>query len=296
MLFRSQLWASFQNAACCITKLYRDRTQPNVSSWIPFQNAASNLTTLYKDCIESQRLFAKLGYQVGRQRRSRELRKLLKKHQVQSKSSCSQRAGDINQFNDVVSGSSQSAASNMDRRNYSAVASILAVNQLKLDCDEMNAHPNEAKNLSSHQYPIQQQHQSFQSNNGQQQQPYDPQRQHHSIISESLNSHHNQQQQQQQSLTALLGNNEEDLVAFQQALVQPISVRSVKMGHNNRRPSVNSVQSAYTNNRSIESNNVEEDRLLELNKFLSEEYHRHVGSRKRSCTSIGGGVIKRARE
>lgn len=279
-----QLWASFQNAACCITKLYRDRAQPNVSPWIPFQNAASNLTTLYKDCVESQRRFAKIGYQVGRRKRFKEFKKLLERNHLQARSN----DGDATTTNDVISESSQAASSNLleqqQRRN--TVSSILAVNRLNLDCDETTSHQVEDRKSFNQQLVVQQ---SFQQISDQHHH-HDHAQPHYNITgSNNQNSHHNNQQQQQNpTVPALLGNNEEDLVTFQQALVQPVAVKSVKMGHNNRRPSMN--------NRSIETTKSEEDRLLELNQFLSEEYHRHVGSRKRSCASIGGNVIKRPRE
>lgn len=298
-----QLWASFQTAACCITKLYRDRTQPNVSPWVPFQNAASNLTTLYKDCIESQKRFARIGYQVGRRRRSRELKKLLKKHESQSRTSCS---GDKNLPNNALLDSSQSASIELGRQcqQPSAVTSILAVNQLNLGCDEiMNTQhtrsPINSSSVPRHisgQATEQQQHQQqhVDVNSPCPQQPNDI-----NLSSNNNNSisHHNNQQHP--SLTAFLGNNDEDLVAFQQALVHPVTKgRSVKMGQNNRRPSINSstAQANHLVIRSTETSNKEEDRLLELNQFLSEEYYRHVGSRKRSCASIGGNMIKRSRE
>jgi len=304
-----ELWASFQDAACCITKLYKDRTQPNVSPWIPFQHAASNLTTLYKNCIESQRRFAKIGYQVGRRKRLKEFKKLLKRHHLQTKSNNGQSDGDTNAINDISSESSQFASTNLlqplQRRN--TVSSILAVNKLNLDCEEMSSHQMEEKNKPEQEYHHSQQ---FHIINEQHQQHTTgfiaPQ--HNNIIHNSnntdscintLNSYHNNQNTSQNPIMpSLIANNEEDLVTFQQALVQPAAIKSVKLGHNTRRPSMNTTVPAgfMTNRSSIDVTKSEEDRLLELNQFLSEEYHRHVGSRKRSCASIGGNVIKRARE
>lgn len=77
-----QLWLSFQNAACCITQLYHERSQTNIPPWVPFQNAASNLTSLYRDCLESQKRFAKIGYQIGRRKRMRDFNKSIKKRKL----------------------------------------------------------------------------------------------------------------------------------------------------------------------------------------------------------------------
>lgn len=288
-LRNQQLWASFQNAACCITKLYKDRTQPNVSHWIPFQNAASNLTTLYKDCIESQRRFAKIGYQVGRRRKLREFKKLLKKHKTQAKQNQSlqqQQQQQPQQQSPYIAGNighnfSASTATTLIDSSFGAqetsgqqqqqqnVASILAVNQLNIDCDDSPSDSMQTQSLFV---------------------PENNHRQHN----------HNQQQQQQQqnpssnTQTSIISNNEEDLVTFQQALVQPAVIsRSTKSGAN-RRPCLNA--SGYLTGRTIDPSKSEEDRLLELNQFLSEEYHRHVGSRKRSCSSNGGNLIKRIRD
>ena len=247
-LRNQQLWASFQNAACCLTKLYKDRAQPNLSPWVPFQNAASNLTTLYKDCIESQRRFAKIGYQVGRRRRMRDLKKWLKKNKVQLKPQSNNNNTDLSESTTTGRLHVEDQTSGQQYQN-NAVTSILAVNQLNLDCDEP-------------------------SSNSMQTQP--------STLSQAS---------QQQTNLHTLGNNEDDLVTFQQALVHPATNGNGLKSNQNRRPCLNS--SGYLNSRSLDQARSEEDRLLELNQFLSEEYNRHVGSRKRSCSSIGGNVIKR---
>lgn len=278
-LRNQQLWASFQNAACCITKLYKDRSQPTVSLWNPFQNAASNLTTLYKDCIESQRRFAKIGYQVGRRKRLRDLKKLLKKHQTQTRQHQSHYGAANNgdrHFSDMLTASDDSthgaqATSGQQQNN---VASILAVNQLNLDCDDSPSHSMQTQPFIDHQLVSD-------GHRQQQQQNYHP------------NQNYSPQQQPSNTTQTLSSNNEEDLVTFQQALVQPATVRSMKSGHN-KRPYLNST--GYLNSRPVDPSESEEDRLLELNQFLSEEYNRHVGSRKRSCPSGGGNAIKRARE
>ncbi len=44
-----------------------------MSLWLPFQNAASSVTSLYKECIESQKRFSEFGFQIGQQRRNKEL-------------------------------------------------------------------------------------------------------------------------------------------------------------------------------------------------------------------------------
>ncbi|RWS12734.1 hypothetical protein B4U79_05416 [Dinothrombium tinctorium] len=77
-LCSQKLWHSFQNAACCVAQLYKDR-ENGVSLWIPFQNSASSITSLYKDCTESQKRFAELGFQSGVQRRNKEIIAWLKK-------------------------------------------------------------------------------------------------------------------------------------------------------------------------------------------------------------------------
>ncbi|RWS30659.1 hypothetical protein B4U80_05077 [Leptotrombidium deliense] len=77
-LCSQKLWHSFQNAACCVAQLYKDR-ENGVSLWIPFQNSASSITSLYKDCTESQKRFAELGFQSGVQRRNKEILAWLKK-------------------------------------------------------------------------------------------------------------------------------------------------------------------------------------------------------------------------
>lgn len=298
-----QLWASFQNAASCITKLYKDKAQPNPSPWLPFQNAASNLATLYKDCIDSQRRFAKIGYQAGRRRKMREFTKLLKKHKIPNKvlqtlttaADYSEHTSNLTSTSDSIIlstdesiTSSQSSYGNQQhhQQNHNQqqqqqqqlinsttnVASIMNVNQLNLDCDE--SPPSQSM----------MQAQPFNYNTNQLQQHQD---QHH--------HHHQQHLNQDQQI--LLGNNEDDLFTFQQALAQPAinsgRLKSSSTQHG-RRPCSNS--SGYLNsNRSIEAK-TEEERLLELNQFLSEEYHRHVGSRKRSSSSLGGDAIKRFRE
>lgn len=230
-----QLWASFQNAACCITKLYNDRSQPSISPWVPFQNAASNLTTLYRDCIESQKKFARIGYQVGRRRRQRDMAKLLKKHMLPAKQLQTSNVVDNHNFSDLQIGAPQEE---------------LATAEAQL---------NQMQSQSPTQSSTQQ----------------------------------NQLQQQQSIMQSHLGNTEDDLVTFQQALTQPAAIRGVKTNQN-RRQCLSSTQTGY-HNRAIDPK-TEEERLLELNQFLSEEYHRHVGSRKRSCSNIGGNTIKRHRE
>lgn len=264
-LRNQQLWASFQNAACSITKLYKDRAQPNISPWVPFQDAASNLTTLYKDCIDSQKRFARIGYQVGRRKRMREITKLLKKHKISANKLSTLTAsaqGDLTiPLNDAIVEDQMSQQSPGQQHNN--VTSILAVNQLNLGCDDSPLH-------------------SMQAQPSRQQSAY-PQCGQQSTI---------QQQQQQQQPQILLGNNEDDLVTFQQALAKPAAIKGIK-SNQNRRPCSNSP--AYLNSRTIDPKS-EEERLLELNQFLSEEYHRHVGSRKRSCSTLGGSPIKRLRE
>ncbi|KFM66580.1 hypothetical protein X975_19674, partial [Stegodyphus mimosarum] len=73
-----KLWFLFQNAATCITQLYKDR-QNGVSLWVPFQTAASSVTSLYKECIESHKPIHDLGFQGGLQKRNRELLSWAKK-------------------------------------------------------------------------------------------------------------------------------------------------------------------------------------------------------------------------
>lgn len=264
-LRNQQLWASFQNAACCITKLYKDRAQPNISPWIPFQNAASNLTTLYKDCIESQKRFARIGYQVGKRRRTREIAKLLKKHQVpanklQDLAALEQGGLNTGASNNLILEDSLAISSGQQHNN---VTSILAVNKLNLGCDDSPFHSMQAQP----------------SNN---QLAHLPDGQQSTLL----------QQQPQSTLQILHGNNEDDLVTFQQALAQPAAIKGIKLNQNRRQCSN---PTTYLNNRAIDPKS-EEERLLELNQFLSEEYHRHVGSRKRSCSNLGGNPIKRLRE
>lgn len=270
-LRNQQLWASFQNAACCITKLYKDRAQSNISPWVPFQNAASNLTTLYKDCIESQKKFARMGYQAGRRKKMREISKLYKKHKMPTKTPVSGTQAQLQNFataEDSAEYPTTLASSNISLiedpttqqqpgQQHNNVASILNVNQLNLGSDDSTS--NSMQTQSSNQVPSQQQQQQLQSNN----------------------------------LQIILSNSEDDLYTFQQALAQP-AVKGVKPSQN-KRPCSNS-STGYLGSRSME-NKTEEDRLLELNQFLSDEYYRHVGSRKRSCSTLGGGSsIKRVRE
>lgn len=182
-LRNQQLWASFQNVACCITKLYKDRTQPNHSPWIPFQNAASNLTTLYKDCIESQRRFAKIGYQVGRRRRTRDIKRRLKKHKAQQQNKQQQMQHqqqptqsttndniingsnyDEKQSDELNSGNVPNGVepnSNYQSVNLNGVSSILAVDQLNIDCDEL---PSNSMQVPSSIFQFQELQQSYQSN------------------------------------------------------------------------------------------------------------------------------------
>lgn len=228
-----QLWASFQNAACCITKLYNDRNQPNISPWVPFQNAASNLTTLYKDCIESQKRFARIGYQVGRRRRQRDMAKLLKKHKIPAKQLQAFTVADNHSFGDLQIGASHEEFATQEQHNISA-------NHMQLQSPPQSSTQQQNSNSQLH-----------------------------------------------------LGNTEEDLVTFQQALVQPTAIKGAK-SNQNRRQCLNTTQAGY-HSRTIDSK-AEEERLIELNQFLAEEYHRHVGSRKRSCSNTGGNIIKRHRE
>lgn len=267
-LRNQHLWASFQNAACCITKLYKDRAQPNISPWVPFQNAASNLTTLYKDCIESQKRFARIGYQAGKRRRMRDLTKLLKKqHKTSVKQSQTLTSSDHSDNQSSILNNNTTYEDPTSGQQHNNVASILAVNQLNLDCDELPSNSMQAQQ-SSHQLHLQQsQHQSA-----------------NTIVP--------QVQQQQLNPQIQLSNNEDDLVTFQQALAQP-TVRGIKSSQNRR---VYSNSPGYINSRTQIDHKTEEDRLSELNQFLSEEYHRHVGSRKRSCSTLGGNPIKRLRE
>lgn len=270
-LRNQQLWTSFQNAACCITKLYKDRAQPNISPWVPFQNAASNLTTLYKDCIESQRKFARIGYQVGRRKRVREISKSITKKHHKAPHYAAKTCQSFAPIENSADFSAPLASSNNllvedvtnttqqpQGQQQNNVASILNVNQLNLGSDESTSN-----SMPSIQLPSQQ-----------------PTQQH-------------QQQQQQSNLQIILGNSEDDLYTFQQALVQP-AAKAIK-SNQTRRPCANSSPN-YLSNRSLMENKTEDEKLLELNQFLSEEYHRHVGSRKRSCSSQGASPIKRLRE
>lgn len=264
-----QLWASFQNAACYITELYKDRSQPNISPWVPFQNAASNLTSLYKDCIESQKRFAKLGYQIGRRKRIRDLNKMLKKHKITAKQFQTLASSDRNTISQTDSANSQP----VDRSfNYQNVSSILAVNQLNIDCDDTPSNSMQQAQLSTNQFPSK--HSSQHHQHQQQQQPQ-------------------MQQQQQSNLQAPLPTQDDHLTTFQQALSAQPPVKGIKSGQIRR--SCANVAGPQLTTRAIEHKS-EEDRLLELNQFLTEEYHRHVGSRKRSCTNQGGLTIKRFRE
>lgn len=282
-LRNQQLWASFQNAACCITKLYKDRAQPNISPWTPFQNAASNLTTLYKDCIESQRRFARIGYQVGRRKRVRELSKLLKKHKLpnnkhQNATTAADHATQIDDDSMMQHQSVQQQNNSLGSISGGGnnESSILNVNQLNLGCDD-SISTNSMQSSSNHLMHSQSSHHHH----------------HHQLQQQQLQSQHQQSTaiQPQANLQILLGNNEDDLLTFQQALTQP-AIRGIKSSQN-RRPCSNSP--GYLNNRLVDPKS-EEDKLLELNQFLSEEYHRHVGSRKRSCSTLGGTSIKRLRE
>lgn len=293
-LRNQQLWASFQNAACCITKLYKDRAQPNTtpticSPWIPFQNAASNLTTLYKDCIESQRRFALLGYQVGRRKRVRDLAKTLKKHKLAAKQLQDYTAGsDLSGFKmNSCSGDQLSDIASQQHNNQEA--SILAVNQLSLrGCDDLPSNSMQTcqplTQISQQSFHHQQQSLANQTSQQQHQQQ----------------QHLLQSQQSQSNPQILQSNNDDDLVTFQQALAsQPAALKASNIKLNQNRRSCSGAQTGYftSNNRatSIE-HKTEEDRLLELNQFLSEEYYRHVGSRKRSCSNLGGSSLKRFRE
>ncbi|XP_074601024.1 HUWE1-associated protein modifying stress responses [Brevipalpus obovatus] len=67
-----KLWLSFQNAACSVAQLYKDR-ESGVSFWVPFQNAATDVTSLYKECIESTKRNVDLCLQLGMQRKNREV-------------------------------------------------------------------------------------------------------------------------------------------------------------------------------------------------------------------------------
>lgn len=290
-LRNQHLWASFQNAACCITKLYKDRAQPNTtptlcSPWIPFQNAASNLTTLYKDCIESQRRFALIGYQVGRRKRMRDLNKWLKKHKLTAKQLQEYTGGDLNGFKFPCSGDQlacDSVQQTQQQHNNQAVASILAVNQLSLGgCDEI------ASNSVQIQ-PLAQIHpQSFHT-----QQQY---QQHLQPLANQTSQI--QPQQSQANAQIISSNNDDDLVTFQQALAQPASIKgnNIKSSQSRRSCPGNATGYFAGNTRGSVDHKTEEEKLLELNQFLSEEYHRHVGSRKRSCLNLGGSTIKRFRE
>lgn len=284
-LRNQQLWSSFQNAACCITELYKDRGQSSLPLWVPFQNAASNLTTLYKDCIESQRKFAKIGYQIGRRRRYKELNKLhinhklpiaptanatYAKHHQQTQLSPAitatqnQRASlGSTQF------SVQTATTTGDERLLSTSnhdSSILAVNQLNLDCDES---PSNSEKQA--QVPLTMGTHQIHPSSG--------------------------SQQQQSNMQSLLSNNEDHLLTFQQALGgQPASLRANVKLCPNKHPICQQASGQPLNCRSVDHNKSEEDRLLELNQFLSEEYHRHVGSRKRTSSGHGGSTAKRFRD
>lgn len=270
-----QLWASFQNAACCITELYKDRAQPNISPWIPFQNAASNLTSLYKDCIESQKRFAKLGYQIGRRKRIRDLNKLLKKHKLTVTAKQLQAIANDRGF--VDSANSETLDKSSNNQN---VSSILAVNQLNIDCDE-----SPSNSMQMTQVPLNQfNHRQAAQNLAQVPQQAQLQQQQQT---------QNQQLQQQSNFQVLLGNNEDHLLTFQQALSAQAPTRGVKTTQIRR--SSSNLSGSQLANRAIDHKS-EEDKLVELNQFLADEYHRHVGSRKRSCSNLGGGTIKRFRE
>lgn len=300
-----QLWVSFQNAACCITQLYQDRSQPNMS-WVPFQNAASNLTSLYRDCVESQKKFAKLGYQYGRRKRMRDLNKLLKKRRLNAKNSqqtdlLAERASSessANQTNNIsnnnnnnnnINSAANNACESMEKSSiYSNnMSSILAVNQLNLDCDETPSMSmqNQQQQIDEHEHQQQQER----SNSSYSKQPMQQQLQQQQTMQPHL-----EQLQQEPNPHVILGNNEDHLKTFQQALSAQASIKTMKSGQI-RRVCSNS-PGANQNNRAIQEHTVEESRLLELNQFLSEEYHRHVGSRKRSSAQMGGNAIKRIRE
>lgn len=279
-LRNQQLWTSFQNAACCITKLYKDRAQPNVSPWVPFQHAASNLTTLYKDCIESQRRFARIGYQAGRRKKCREIQRMLRKQQRSSPSKQLQP-----QIHPTSSFSASTANVSSDDFSQSQlpnnVASILAVNQINLDCEEAPMQAQDSMHFGQHQQQQSSLHRQPSQNQFQQQ---------HNQLTQSPQQ---QQQQQNNNLQILLSNNDDDLLTFQSALAQPTSIRGIKSSQARK----TNTNSGYAAGRPAPVNHANEDeQRLELNQFLTEEYQRHVGSKKRSCSSQGGGYIKRLRE
>lgn len=135
-----QLWVSFQNAACCITQLYQDRSQPSMSSWLPFQNAAGTLTSLYRDCIESQKRFAKIGYQIGRRKRIRDLNKVLMRRRLNAKNLQQPGLGDSSNHhanNNVTFDADSSNLEQLEKHNHytNNMSSKLVVNQLNIDCD-----------------------------------------------------------------------------------------------------------------------------------------------------------------
>lgn len=259
-----QLWLSFQNAASCITKLYKDRSQP----WVPFQNAASNLTTLYKDCIESQKRFARLGYQAGRRKRIRDLNSMLKR-----------RRAAISASSAIKQHSNETIANNANlsfrQQHKSNVDSILDVKQLNLCSDEpsqLSMHSQIQHDLDHHNVQdLNQLSQVTQSSN----------------LASTITS---------QSQTTIC-NNEDDLLTFQQALTQPVAKNTRSSPQTNRRHIPGNNQGLLNSRSSLfEQAKSEEDRLRELNQFLSDEYYRHVGSKKRSCSSHGGNSIKRVRD
>lgn len=288
-LRNQQLWASFQNAACCITKLYKDRAQPNVSLWVPFQNAASNLTTLYKECVDSQRRFAKIGYQIGRKKCKKNSRGGQRRQQSKNQQQpCSAENGvhyNDSMFTAQANNTSCIQLQQEQQLQLQSDASTLAVNQLNLNCDESPSHSMQASAANA---SINQQHHSEVLENFQQLSNHH--QNHHTNIQASTILQH-----QSNTHTTPLSNNEDNLVTFQQALVQPAVIRSIKSGQNSNNNHSN--RSSFPNNCTIDPvHKSEEERLLELNRFLSEEYHRHVGSRKRSCSAIGGNMVKRVRE
>lgn len=326
-----QLWTSFQNAASCLTELYKDRAQPNISPWVPFQNAASNLTTLYKDCIESQKRFAKIGYQVGRRRRMRELTKLLKKHKIPMKhlqalnanqdlgetyassptntTTTTTTAATTTLLSPTIASTHNTSSSiiNVDQSNHFVASVADAQSPTSLSSSASASASGAGISFSSAAATAAAVSASAASTTDAMGQ------QHNNVASilavnqlnlgcdDSPSPNYMQAQPSsqihlQQPLTSpqiSLGNGEDDLLTFQQALAQPTTIRGIKSSQN-RRPCSNS-QGYFNSNRPIDSK-TEEERLLELNQFLSEEYHRHVGSRKRSCSTLGGSPIKRLRD
>jgi hypothetical protein len=238
-----KLWVSFQNAACSIAQLYKDREQ-QLSLWLPFQNAASSVTSLYKECIESQKRFSEFGFQSGQQRRNKELLAWAMK-----------RKRHIRREDLIAFLSGRNTANSFGHLHH-------------------HYHHSHHRTWNSPKQRLSISDSGISATSGRT-------AAHHSVALTRLSLSDGLTDSNSMTTISSDNNDETDLETFREALALSVGLRSSPQ-HGSNNISANSRRNNITR---VSNNSTNNTSFAELNDFITEEYNRHVESRKRAASS-----------